>query len=142
MPGDAGVALLIGAVLALAIGLFATIVGLDRDRAFYPTVMIVIALLYALFAVMGGSRQALLMELPVIVAFVGAAVVGFRHSLWLVAAALAAHGVFDLFHGQWIQNPGVPAWWPHFCLAYDVVAGAYLAWLLVRSKMPAIATGL
>ena len=132
---------LIGTVLALSVGLSCTFIGLDRDRALYPAVMIVIAFYYALFAVIGGSQQALLLELLVIVAFVGAAVVGFRHSLWLVAAALAAHGVFDLFHGQWIENPGVPAWWPHFCLAYDVVAAACLAWLLLRSKVPATATG-
>jgi hypothetical protein len=31
------VALLVGALLAFAVGLFATAVGLDRDRAFYPT---------------------------------------------------------------------------------------------------------
>lgn len=32
------VALLVGSVLALAIGLSARVSGLDRDRAFYPTV--------------------------------------------------------------------------------------------------------
>ena len=132
--------LLIGAVLALLIGLFATFVGLDRDRAFYPTVMIVIALYYALFAVMGGSVQVLMIESMVIVAFLGASVAGFKRSLWLVVAALAAHGVFDLVHGHLIENPGVPLWWPLFCLAYDVVAAAYLAWLLLRSKVHASAT--
>ncbi len=64
-----------------------------------------------------------------------AAIVGFKRSLWLVAAALAAHGVFDLFHGHLVDNPGVPRWWPHFCLAYDVVAAAYLALLLARSNV-------
>jgi hypothetical protein len=29
-----------------------------------------------------------------------------------------------------ISNPGVPGWWPMFCLAYDVTAGVYLGWLL------------
>jgi hypothetical protein len=91
---------LIGVVLALLVGLFATFTGLDRDRAFYPTVMIVIALYYALFAIIGGFVQALLVESPVILAFVGAPVAGFRRSLWLVAAALAAHGLFDLVHGH------------------------------------------
>lgn len=36
-------AYLIGAALAAAVGLLATVVGFVRDRAFYPTVMIVIA---------------------------------------------------------------------------------------------------
>jgi hypothetical protein len=125
----------IGTVLALSIGLLATVTGLDRDRAFYPTVMIVIALYYALFAVMSGSMQVLASESIVIIAFVGASIAGFKSSLWLVVAALAAHGAFDLVHGQLINNSGVPSWWPPFCLAYDVVAACYLAWLLSRSKV-------
>lgn len=36
-------ALLIGALLAFSVGLFATGFGLDRDRAFYPAATIVIA---------------------------------------------------------------------------------------------------
>jgi len=134
------VALFIGAALALSIGLSATFLGLDRDRAFYPTVMIVIASYYALFAIMGGSVQVLAFESIAIVAFLVASIAGFRRSLWLVVAALAAHGMFDFVHGQLIANPGVPLWWPPFCLAYDVVAAAYLAWLLSRSKVRAAAT--
>ncbi|HEX7060514.1 MAG TPA: hypothetical protein VF200_01005 [Woeseiaceae bacterium] len=130
-------AFLIGAILALGVGLFATFVGLDRDRAFYPVVTMVVASYYALFAVMGGSTEALLAESVAIFVFLGAAVAGFRLSLWLVAAALAAHGLFDFIHDDLIVNPGVPAWWPAFCGAYDVVAAAYLAWLLSRSTVRA-----
>jgi hypothetical protein len=131
---------LIGALLALSVGLSATSIGLDRDRAFYPTVMAVIASYYALFAVMGGSIQVLVTELIVIAVFLGASIAGFKRSLWLVVAALAAHGVFDLVHGHLIANPGVPRWWPRFCLAYDVVAAVYLAWLLARSRVHAAAS--
>ena len=126
-------AFLIGALLALAIGLFATVVGLDRDRAFYPTVMIVIALLYVLFAAMGATTHVLVLESLVGACFIGLAVFGFRSSLWVVALALAAHGVFDLFHDGVISNPGVPPWWRDFCLTYDVAAAGYLAWIL-RSR--------
>lgn len=122
--------LLVGALLALSAGLFATATGLDRDRAFYPTVMIVIACLYGLFAVMGGSTKALVVESMAGAVFVAAAVSGFRSTLWIVVLALAAHGVFDLAHGRIISNPGVPVWWPGFCLTYDVTAAAYLAVLL------------
>ena len=55
-------ALLVGALLAFAVGLFATVSGLDCDRAFYPTVAIVIASYYCLFAVMGASTRALVFE--------------------------------------------------------------------------------
>lgn len=130
-------ALLVGVILAVAVGIFATSTGLDRDRAFYPTVMIVIACLYALFAVMGGSTQALLLELLVGAVFVISAVAGFKSSLWIVAVALAAHGIFDLTHGHIFANPGVPSWWPGFCLTYDVTAGAYLAWLIQSGRVRA-----
>jgi hypothetical protein len=135
------VAFLVGAILALCVGLLATLLGLDRDRAFYPTVTIVIASYYALFAVMGQSGQALLVECAGIVVFLVASIAGFRRSLWLVVAALAAHGAFDAVHDRLIANPGVPAWWPPFCLAYDVVAAAYLAWRL-RSGSRSSAPGL
>ncbi len=130
-------ALLIGALLALAVGLLATASGLDRDRAFYPTVMIVIASLYALFAVLGGSTTALVLESLIGAAFIAAALLGFRSSLWLVAVALAAHGVFDLVHGTVVSNPGVPSWWPAFCLTYDVTAAGYLGWLLMSGRIRA-----
>ena len=120
--------------MALAVGLFATAVGLDRDRALYPTVMMVIASLYVLFAVIGGSTQALLIESLVASVFIAAAVWGFRSSLWVVVAALTAHGLLDLVHGRVIANPGVPDWWPQFCLTYDIAAAAYLAWLLKRKR--------
>ena len=123
-------ALLIGIALALAVWLFALLSSFDRDRAFYPAVTIVVAHYYPLFAVMGG--QGLVPEILIMALFVGAAVAGFKTSLWLVAAALAGHGLFDLVHAQLIANPGVPVWWPFFCMGFDVMAAACLGWLLLR----------
>lgn len=128
-------AYLIGAILALAVGVSARLVGLDRDRAFYPTVMIVIASYYALFAVMAGSLRVLAMECAIIGLFLLAALAGFRATLWVVVAALLGHGLLDAVHGSIMANPGVPAWWPPFCGAYDVVAGLYLAWLLSSGRL-------
>jgi hypothetical protein len=117
----------VGVVLALAVCAFARTVGFDRDRAFYPTVLVVIASYYVLFAVMGGATHALVLESVAMAVFVVVAVAGFKRSVWLVAAGLSAHGVFDFFHAQVVNNPGVPDWWPAFCLAYDVVTAAFLA---------------
>ncbi len=125
-------AYVIGVVLALVVALFAMRTGLVRDRAFYPTVMIVVASYYVLFAAMGGSGQVVLLESIVMAGFVTAATVGFKKSEWVIVAALAGHGVFDAMRGSMIENPGVPAWWSAFCLAFDVVAAACLAWIIVR----------
>jgi uncharacterized membrane protein YGL010W len=122
----------IGIVLSAGVALFARKVGLDRDRAFYPTVMIVIALYYVLFAVMSGSVQTVVIESVVMALFAAAAVAGFKSSAWIVVVALAGHGVFDAVHGHIIENAGVAGWWSAWCLAYDVGAAAGLGWLLRR----------
>ena len=130
----------VGIVLALLVGAFARIVGFDRDRAFYSTVVVVVALYYVLFAVMGGSPRALVVETAIMLVFVVFAAAGFRGNLWLVAAGLAAHGAMDLVHGSIVDNPGVPSWWPAFCAAYDITAAAVLALILARSPSHALAT--
>jgi hypothetical protein len=118
----------IGIVLALVVAGFAATSGFDRDRAFYPTLLVVIALYYVLFAAMSGSLRAVLVESAVMTGFAAVAVLGFKGQLWIVAMGLAAHGVFDAMHGSLITNPGVPAWWPAFCLAFDVTAGGVMFW--------------
>ncbi len=124
---------LIGMSLALVVAGYATALRLDRDRAFYPTVLIVVASTYVLFAAMGGSDRTIVIESLVMGGFVVAASLGFRRSLWIVCAGLAAHGMLDAVHGRVIANPGVPAWWPAFCATYDLAAAGYLAWRLVRA---------
>jgi hypothetical protein len=130
------VAFLIGIALACATCVMASLSGLDRDRAFYPTVLCVVAHYYALFAVLGGSIRSLVLESVVIAGFLLAALAGFKWTLWLVVAGLAGHGLFDFVHRHVISNPGVPPWWPSFCLAYDVTAALGLGWLLARLRIP------
>lgn len=126
----------IGIAAAIAVGLFGTLIGFDKDRSFYPVVLIVIATLYLLFAVQAGSTGALVAETIPALGFVAGAALGFRKTPWLVVAGLALHGVFDFFHYALIANPGVPVWWPGWCLAYDVVAAAYLAALIIVRRSP------
>ena|SRR5947207_8145809 len=123
---------LIGILLAVVVCVFAMLVGFDRERVFYPTLVIVIATYYILFAVIGSSRPALASESLIAGAFLALAVAGFKKNLWLIVAALGGHGVFDFLHHLFIQNPGVSVWWPGFCLSFDVLAGGFLAMLLMR----------
>ena len=123
---------LIGVGLALVVCAFVTLVGFDRDRVFYPTLVIVVAHYYILFAVMGSSTRALVFESLIAALFFVLAVAGFKKNLWLIVAALAGHGVFDFFHHVFIHNPAVPIWWPGFCLSFDVLASGFLAVLLIR----------
>jgi len=123
---------LVGLTLALGVSVGATVAGLDRDRAFYTAVALAVGTYYILFAVMGGSPEALIREIAAYAVLAAIAVLGFRRNDWLVVVALVGHGVFDVFHGHLIVNDGVPAYWPMFCASYDVMAGLYLAWLMRR----------
>lgn len=127
---------LIGVLLACAVAGLAAGMGFDRDRSFTPTVLMVVASFYVLFALIGGSQRALVLEILVAIGFLLIALLGYKRNLWLVAAAIAGHGVFDFVHGSFIENPGVPQWWPGFCGAFDVLFGAWVAVLLLRRSHP------
>ena len=124
--GRQALPVMIGIVLALVVGLLATVIGFDRDRSLYPVILIVIASYYCLFAVMGGSAHALIVETAIFAAFGALAVLGFKTNMGWIIAALAAHGVMDLFHQGIVTNAGVPSYWPQFCSAYDITAAIYL----------------
>ena len=127
----------VGIALAFIVVCFGRVTGLARDQAFYPTLVIIVASYYVLFALMAGSPRALVVESIVMSAFVLGAVIGFKRSPWLVIACLGAHGVFDLLHDSISANPGVPGWWPAFCLTFDLGAAGLLAWLSTRSQAAA-----
>src|SRR5262245_39733668 len=100
---------LVGIGLAPVIVALGKLSGLDRDRAMYPITLIVIASYYVLFATMG-EAQSLPGELTAATIFTVIAIIGFRTSLWWVAAGIAGHGVFDwVVHPHLLENTGMPA---------------------------------
>ena len=124
---------LAGAITALLLAAAGRLTRFDRDRSFWPTVLIVIASYYLLFAVMGGDMSALLQESAVILAFAAVALLGAFRWPVLVGVGIVAHGVFDLLHGHVITNPGVPVWWPAYCAAVDVLLGAWVIGCALRA---------
>ena len=55
---------------------------------------------------MGASRRTLVIETVVASAFLVAAELGFKKSLWFAVAAIIGHGAFDFVHHWFIENPG------------------------------------
>jgi len=116
----------VGVLLAAGIAALAKFTRFDEDRSFYPTVLVIIASYYLLFAVIDGSSHALVWELVIAVAFSTAALIGALFSPTLVGIGILTHGLFGLVHDVIIQNPGVPAWWPSFCGSLDAMLGLWV----------------
>jgi hypothetical protein len=120
----------VGFALAIIIGLFAAVVGLGRENGFYPTMLMVIAGYYVLFAALAADLTAMTLELAGFFVFCTLAVIGFRGRPWGVVAGLIAHGLFDALHGLLFANPGAPGWWSAFCSGFDLAIAAWLGWML------------
>ncbi len=126
---------LIGLILSAAVAALAAFVGFDRERAFYPTVLIVVGSYYVLFAASAASAAILMIEIAVACGFLILAVLGFKKHFWIVPLGLAGHGIFDFVHPFVIHNPGVPRWWPGFCMSFDVLLGGWLALRLRKRQI-------
>ena len=124
----------LGVGVALAVFLFARLTGVDCDRSFFPLILVVVASYCDVLAILTGSGEILTDKSLAVAAFILSAAVGFKKNLWIVVAALVGHGALDLFHADLVVNAGAPDWWPMFCLSFDVVAGGYLAHLLLHSS--------
>ncbi len=121
----------VGVLLAFGIAALGKFTRFDQDRSFYSTVLIIIASYYVLFAVIGGSGHALAWELVIAIAFSIVAIIGAFVLPMLVGVGIIAHGLFDFVHHIFIDNSGVPTWWPLFCGSIDVMLGL---WVIILSR--------
>jgi len=120
--------LIIGIVLGIFILLLAKVSGFDKDRSFYPLILIVIAFYYVLFAFQANNLNEILFESGIAFLFTFTAIIGHHRSLKIVGIALILHGIYDLFQGNITLSTDPPLWWPLFCLGIDVTLGIWLLW--------------
>ena len=126
---------IVGITLALLFCGAAAGLGMDRERVFYPAVVMAVASYYLAFAVVDGRTGVMLSEVAIAAVFIAGAVAGFKYSPWIAVAALAGHGVMDSFHDHLVNNTGVPQVWPGFCMTFDVTAAVIVALvMLVRAR--------
>jgi hypothetical protein len=122
---------LVGSTLALFFCAAAAGLGMDRERVFYPAVVMAVASYYLAFAVVDGRSEVMRSEVAIAAVFIAAAVAGFKRSPWIAVIALGGHGVMDGFHHHLVHNTGVPQVWPGFCMSFDVTAAAFVALVML-----------
>lgn len=125
--------LIIGISLAIAIVLSARLSRFEKDRSFYPVLLIVIAFYYVLFAFQSFHKNEILFEVFVAIIFSVLAIWGHHINLKIVGLALILHGFYDLMHHSIPVATNPPEWWPLFCFGVDVILGV---WLLILFPKP------
>jgi hypothetical protein len=122
---------IVGITLALLFCGAAAWLGMDRERVFYPAVVMAVASYYLAFAVVDGRSEVMLSEVAIAAVFIAGAVAGFKVNPWIAVVALGGHGVMDGFHHHLVHNTGVPQVWPGFCMSFDVTAAALVALVML-----------
>lgn len=125
---------LIGIALALVFLVVARFSGLDREKGVYPALLISIALFYVVFALEHGNTAQIIFNVFIAGLFIAAALLGYLKSLWIIAAGLILHGLFDAVYPAIASSPA-PTWWAPFCLAVDVLFGLFLISMIIRNKI-------
>ena len=85
-----------------------------------------IAFIYIGFAVADGRPKVIAVESGVAMGFTVLAAVAITGTPWLLVAALAGHGLKDLWQHRthFVANT---RWWPPFCMTVDFVVAAIIA---------------
>lgn len=118
--------LAVGAAAALVTVLVLRRRGSSPDS--YATVLVLMALIYLGFALLSASPGWILFEALGLALYGMVAFLGRKLSVWLLAAGLAGHVLWDL-----LPHPtSVPAWYPNVCIAYDLLIAGYAGWQIAR----------
>jgi hypothetical protein len=131
-------ALVVGVVLAIPFLLW-TRGQPDAGMRFYAVGLGVTALIYVVFALIGGaSGHSLGLEAIGVVLYGGAAWLGFRGGTSVLALGWAMHPVWDVaLHLQGMGARYTPDWYPWGCVSFDLmVAGAVLAAAPHAGRLP------
>ena len=101
------VAIAVGAAAGLATLLWARRGG-HAEAKFWRQALVVMQVIYLLFALVARSSEGALREGIVLVLFWAVALAGARFSTWFVALGILAHGFWDLRHLVAVEGYVVP----------------------------------
>ena len=132
-------ALLLGIVFSLALVRMARTYPPAGERRVYAVGLVIAALLYVIFGVVGGAgARWLALESVGVLIYGAAAWVGLRGWPSLLALGWAAHVAWDVpIHVSGAAVGYTPRWYPWLCVSFDlVIAGAVVASLRRRTLDP------
>jgi hypothetical protein len=130
-------------VLGLILGIFPALVLVylarryppQREKRFYAVGLLVAAVIYLIFGIVGGTNGLwLLFETFGVLIYGAVAWIGLRRWSLLLAFGWIAHVGWDMF--LHVSGPGAeytPDWYPWFCVSFDLIVAVAV---LVNSRKP------
>ena len=93
--------------------------------------LIVVALIYLLFALITGNLEWIAIELLGIPVYGIFCWLALRHSLYWLAAGWALHPLWDaLLHLRGAGSFIVPEWYAVSCISFDLLVASYIMWMV------------
>ncbi|WP_457654686.1 DUF6010 family protein [Rhodocaloribacter sp.] len=97
-----------------------------KERRFYAVLLVGAAAVYLVFALRGRAGVWVGVEAAGVAAYGLVAWLGATRSAWWLAAGWLAHVAWDVALHATGATPFVPAFYPMFCVSYDVLVAVYI----------------
>lgn len=126
--------LALGLFLGVAFVRFARRKGSEGELFVFAVGLVVAALIYVGFAIVGGEPRWMVVEAAGAVLFGLLALAGLRVWSLLVAIGWVAHVAWDV--GLHLVTPRsfVGAWYPTLCVSFDLVVAGYVVWSVAQAR--------
>ena len=119
--------LVIGIVSAFVFIAIARRGGMGWEKRIYAAGLVIAALIYVGFAIIGGaSLEWNTIELVGLAIFTLVAALGLKVSTGFLAAGWAVHGLWDALLHLTQHAAFVPDWYPVTCLGFDLILAVYI----------------
>lgn len=108
----------------------------------YSISLIVLPVIYGLFAFYAGDHDVGLKELIIGIPFIVAGLLltlsNTLQAMMVVGALWILHALYDVVHEWFFINSAAPGWYPTFCASVDVIIGVYVIWAAPQFKRKAL----
>ena len=124
------VEIIVGIVLAACSVAIVAKVYPEKDHVVWQTGLLIAALIYVGFAVVGQSWTDLPLELFGVILYGIFVFLSKKYTLYWLAIGWVLHVCWDVFYHT--EAAFVPSWYPGVCLGFDIMIALYILWLLQK----------
>jgi len=128
------ISIIIGMACAIICVYFAQRTFPNKDHAFWRVGLVIAAIIYVAFALIGRNNAYLPIEIGGVFFYGLFAFLSKKHSLYWLAIGWLFHIGWDMFLHAGPNTPFVPLGYPEACIGFDIMIAAYICWLIPKRK--------